>query len=175
MPDLLDIAKGALGQLAPMLATAVGGPFAGPALKFIREALNLAPDAPQDDVAAALQNASADQLLAIKKAEADFKVTMRQLDVTEAQLGYQDIANARGREIAVRDHTPAVLAAVVAAGFFGLLGYIAFRDVPSANQTVLNLMIGTLNAAVGAVLQYYFGSSRGSQEKDKMLWQSAPK
>lgn len=175
MADFLDIAKGALGVVAPTLARAVGGPLAGQAVQMICGALGLTADTAPEQLASAVQNATADQLLALKKADNDFKVAMKQLDVQEDQLAYQDTANARGREIAVRDHTPALLAGAVVLGFFGLLGFMAFHDVPPANATALNLMIGTLGAAVGAVLQYYFGSSRGSQEKDKMLWQSAPK
>lgn len=175
MADILDTAKGVLGTVAPLLARAVGGPLAGQAAQFICGALGLSSDTPPDQMAAAIQNATPEQLAALKKADNDFKVAMRQLEVQESQLAYGDIADARAREIAVRDHVPAMIAVGVVAGFFGLLGLMAFRDVPAANATALNLMIGTLGASVGAVLQYYFGSSRGSQEKDKMLWQSAPK
>lgn len=175
MADFIDFAKGALGVIAPTLARAAGGPLAGQAVQFVCEALGLPSGTPQDQIATAIQNATPDQLAALRKADNDFKVAMRQLDVQESQLGYEDLANARGREIAVRDHTPALIAAGVVMGFFSLLGVMAFRDVPAANATALNLMIGTLGGALGAVLQYYFGSSRGSQEKDKMLWQSAPK
>lgn len=175
MADFLDIAKGVLGKIAPTLALAVGGPFAGQATQVICNALGLAPDTPQDQVATAMQSATPDQLLALKKADADFKVAMRQLDIQETQLGYDDTANARAREVAVRDWTPGLLAFGVTLGFFGLLGVLAFHDVPTSNANALTIMLGALGAAFGGVIAYYFGSSRGSQDKDKMLWQSVPK
>ena len=175
MNDFLDTAKGVLGTVAPLLARAAAGPLAGQAAQFICGALGLAPNTPQDEMAAALQNATPEQLAALRKADNDFRVAMRQLDVQESQLAYGDTTDARAREVAVRDHTPALLAFGVTIGFFGLLGLLAFHDVPTSNQNALNLMLGALGASFGGVIAYYFGSSKGSQDKDKMLWQSAPK
>ena len=175
MTDFFDAAKGVLGTVAPLLARAVGGPLAGQAAQFICGALGLAPDTPQDQMALAVQNATPEQLAALRKADNDFKVAMRQLDVQEDQLAYNDTIDARAREIAVHDHTPSLLAFGVTLGFFGLLGLLAFHDVPTSNQNALNLMLGALGASFGGVIAYYFGSSKGSQDKDKMLWQSAPK
>ena len=70
-----------LGQIAPTIATAIGGPVAGMAVKALSSALGLSPDASTDDVQAALMNATPEQLAAIKKVDADFKVQMKELDI----------------------------------------------------------------------------------------------
>jgi hypothetical protein len=62
--------------VAPTLATAMGGPLGGMALKMVADKLGL-PDATMDAVEAAVTNASPSQLADIKKVEADFKVSMK--------------------------------------------------------------------------------------------------
>ena len=78
-------------------------------------------------------------------------------------------ASARTRQVAMRDGTPTVLALLVTAGFFGMLGIMAFRDLPIPNKDMLNVMLGSLGAAWVAVVSYYFGSSAGSRAKDDAL------
>jgi len=55
---------------------------------------------------------------------------MKQLGIDEAKLAYDDVANARAREIAVRDKLPAILAISVTVGFFAVLLIMLFRGVP---------------------------------------------
>ena len=167
--DIWGGAKGVLNTVAPLLATAVGGPLAGTAVRAICGALGLASDTPPDQVAAAVQAASPDQLLAIKKAEDDFKVQMKQLNVDAAKLGNEDRANARQREISTKDRTPEVLAVAVTLGFFGLLAIQCFVEIPAANQSLLNIMTGSLGSGWIAMLSYYFGSSSGSKDKDMTI------
>ncbi len=159
MSDFWTTAGKTLGTVAPMLASAVGGPLAGAATSAIISALGLAPDTTQEAAAAAVVGANADQLLALKKADQDFAEKMAQLQIDASKLTYDDRANARARETAVRDYTPAALAAGITAGFFALLGLMAFRDLPSGNTQILNIMLGSLGAGFTMVLSYYFGAS----------------
>ena len=134
METIWKAAAGVLSTVAPMLATAVGGPLAGAATNAIIGALGLPQDTPPEQVAQAVQNATPDQLLAIKKAEGEFAVQMKALDVTLEQLRYSDTANARAREVAVRDWMPKVLGLLVvgstiAAVLLVLVGVVRFLGV----------------------------------------------
>jgi hypothetical protein len=115
MEPIWKAAAGVLSTVAPMLATAVGGPLAGAATNAIIGALGLPQDTPPEQVAAAVQSATPEQLLALKRAEQEFAVKMRELDVTLEQLRFSDTANARAREIAVRDWMPRALGLMVVA------------------------------------------------------------
>jgi uncharacterized protein YacL len=42
-------------------------------------------------------------------------------------------------------------------------------DIPQNNMNVLLLIIGALISSFTTVVQYYFGSSKGSADKDKIL------
>lgn len=174
MEPIWKAAAGVLSTVAPMLATAVGGPLAGAATNAIIGALGLPQDTPPEQVALAVQSATPDQLLAIKKAEQEFAVQMKALDVTLEQLRYSDTANARAREVAVRDWMPKVLGLLVVGSTIAavLLVLIGKARVDDALAGALVQML--VNASL-LVLGYYFGSSAGSAAKDAMLRQQGGK
>ena len=62
-----------------------------------------------------------------------------------------------------------LLAVVIVAGFFTLLGLLIFRQLPEDSSGVIFMLFGALSAAFGAVVQYFFGSSKGSADKTELL------
>ena len=73
--------KSIVRTVAPVLGTAIGGPLGGLATRTIAGALLGDENATEDQIAAAVQSASPDQLLALKKADEEFKVRMKELDI----------------------------------------------------------------------------------------------
>lgn len=61
-----------------------------------------------------------------------------------------------------------VLGTIVVLGFFSLVSFLIFRDT---NREAVNLCIGALLSAFGTVVGYFYGSSKGSAEKNEMLKQ----
>jgi hypothetical protein len=168
--------KALVGQVAPVLGTALGGPLGGIAVAAIGKAIGL--DNPTEDrIATALAGATPEQRIALQQAEEDFKVQMAQAGFhhEEAMAGVaeQDTASARQREMSVRDWTPALLAIGVTCGFFGILAYMLLQNVPEKNAAVLNIMLGSLGTAWVQVMHYYFGSSSGSDRKTEIMAQGA--
>jgi hypothetical protein len=163
-----------LERVAPTLATAVGGPLAGTAVTFLEKTLGLDAGAGASAVSAALATATPDQLAALKKADNDFAVQMEQARISVLKMDYDDRASARQREATVKDRMPGVLAVVLTIGFFGLLTALLIHAAPVENQTVLNIILGALAAGWGQMVSYYYGSSRGSQAKDLLVYNSAP-
>jgi hypothetical protein len=168
--DVLNI----VGAVAPSIATALGGPLAGVAVRSICGAFGLPEDTPASAVSAAVVGATPDQLLALKQADNAFAAQMKQLDVDFAKLSQADVASARQREVAVHDSTPAVLAYALTLGFFGLLCLMIFHGLPSENAGALNILLGALGTGWIQSIAYYFGSTYGSKTKDAMLYQSVP-
>ncbi len=168
-----------IAKFAPMVGTALGGPFGALAGAAVGQALGIK-DAKPEDVAAAIKTGTLDgsQILELKKAEDAFKIEMAKLgiDSTEQleELAFKDRDSARNREIQVKDWTPRILAYAVTLGFFGILSFLMRRDVPASSKDVLNVMLGALGTAWLSVVTYYFGSSAGSKAKDAMLYNSAP-
>ena len=157
----IDI-KGILGSVAPTIAGLIGGPLAGTAVGAISNALLGHPDATQQEVEAAMAKATPEDLLKLKVAEAEFAAKMKQLDIDLAQVNAGDRDSARKREMAVRDYVPGVLAFLLTAGFFGLLGWMMQTAPPPGSRDLLNIMLGALGAGFSMMLAYYYGSSAGS-------------
>ena len=173
----MNLAKDALHVLqtvAPTIARATLGPFGGLAATAISAILGT-PPADEAAASAALLNATPDQLLALKKAENDFQLQMKSLGISEDKLVYDDIANARARQVAVRDNTPAVLAYGITIGFFGTLGFMLWNGKPAVGGDALLVMLGSLGTAWAGVVSFYFGSSLGSAKKDTALAAAAVK
>ena len=64
------------------------------------------------------------------------------------------------------------LAFTLTAGFFALLFVLCFHTVPDPNLAMLNIVLGSLGTAWIGAMAYFFGSSRGNQAKDWMLYRS---
>ena len=167
--DLLKI----VGAVAPTLATAIGGPLGGMAMQVVSSVLGLPTDSSEKDVEKALKQATAEQLLALKQADNDFAVRMKELDIDLERIAASDRDSARRREAQVRDWMPRVLAFVVVAGFMAtvflvLLGYVDGMKDPLMATTV-GTLIGFVSAKCEQVVAYYFGSSSSSQQKTQLL------
>ncbi len=153
-----------LRTVAPTVALAVGGPF-GP---LASAALSAVLGTPKDDgkaAEAALLTATPEQLLALRQAEDAFQVQMKQLGIDEQKLVFDDVANARAREIATKDSTPKYMAYLITIGFFATLGYLIIYGKPQTGGDVMLVMVGALGTAWSGIVQYYFGSSAGSAAK----------
>lgn len=66
------------------------------------------------------------------------------------------------------------IAFLVLGGFFAAIWLAMTRDVSAGMRDALLILIGSLGAAFGAVINYYFGSSSGSAEKNKLLVDKEP-
>jgi len=165
MDQLLNLVR----TVAPSIATAVGGPLAGMATRAISEALLGKPDGTEAELIDAAAKASPDQLLALKKAEQDFAVRMRELEIDLQRIDAADRSSAREREVKTGDWTPKALAGAVTLGFFGVLGYMIAYGLPTQGGEALLVMLGTLGTAWGGIVSYYFGSSAGSKEKSEAM------
>jgi len=162
MEQLLNLVR----TVAPSIASAVGGPLAGMATKAISEALLGKPDASEAELVQAAAKATPEQLLALKKAEQEFEVQMRELDIDLERIASADRDSARNREIKTKDLTPKILAGFVTAGYFGVLFYMLRNGLPQhGGSEAMLVMLGTLGTAWGGIMAYYFGSSAGSKEK----------
>lgn len=163
-----------VAAIAPTIASAFGGPLAGLAVTAIEKALGVEPGRSAADpkgFQATLQSALAtpEQVLALRQADLAFKQFCLDNELQLVRADNADRADARARQAILHDHAPTVLAMLVTFGFFGMLGVMAFHDLPVGNRDMLNIMLGSLGAAWVAVVSYYFGSSAGSRAKDSSI------
>jgi membrane-bound ClpP family serine protease len=154
-----------LGQIAPSIATALGGPLAGVAIKTLSSAIFGHEDASHDQISEAMASATPDQLAAIKKIDADFKVQMKSLDIDLERISAGDRDSARQMQKETRDWVPKFLAVVITIGFFGILVWMLVNGMPQTGTEALLMMLGALGTAWTGVVNFYYGSSAGSKAK----------
>ena len=155
-----------LKQIAPTIATALGGPLAGMAVSAISKAIGV----DEKDVGDLINNnkLTADQIAQVKIAEIELQKQAQELGLNFEKLAVDDRKSAREMQATTRSIVPPVLAAIVTVGFFGILVMMLLGKVDSNNPPIL-MMLGSLGTAWTGIIAYYFGSSAGSQAKTDLL------
>jgi hypothetical protein len=168
-PALASRIGGMIGKVAPTIAGALGGPLAGAAMQALSKAVLGESSAVAEDIETVVLAQRPETLAALKKAELDFRRAILDADLEARRIAAGDRADARARQIAVRDATPAVLGLGVISGFFFVLTLMLLRQLPSEADTEFSIMLGALATMTAAVVNYYFGSSADSREKTKLI------
>lgn len=161
-----------LKQVAPTIATALGGPLAGMAVSALSKAIGVDPEKVDDLISN--NKLTAEQVAQIKIAEIELQKQAQELGLNFEKLAVDDRKSAREMQAATRSWVPPLLAASVTVGFFAILGGMMFGKMSVADNTALTMMLGSLGTAWTGIIAYYFGSSAGSQAKTEMLSKASP-
>jgi hypothetical protein len=160
-----------LKQLAPTIATALGGPLAGMAVAAVAKAIGCEPDEVQGIISS--NKLTAEQVASIQLAELELKKQAQSMNLDFAKLGAEDKKSARDMQIATHSWLPSILSVLVIGGFGAITAAKVLGYSVASDPTVQDLLT-TLRDGVILVLSFYFGSSSGSQIKDQLLHQSEP-
>jgi len=173
--------KEILSAVAPTIAKTLGGPLAGTGVQFLLEKLGLSEkaegktlDERAEILAGALETATPDQLIQLRKIEAEFVTTMRRADIDEKKIDQLNTEGARQMFIATRDKTPRQIAILTFSMFVATLGvlclFAVYRvSIPEAVMTLLGAVVGALMSHIKQISQFYFGSSASSERKTEIL------
>jgi hypothetical protein len=159
-----------LKQIAPTLATALGGPLAGLAVDAISKAVGIDPKDVTKTIAEG--KLTADQIAQIKTAEIAMAARAQELDLDFAKIAVDDRKSARQMQVSTQSWIPGGMAILVTLGFFGIL--IGLMTEHFKTSDALMLMLGSLGTAWTGIIAFYFGSSAGSQKKDELIHNSTP-
>ncbi|KAE8754013.1 hypothetical protein FSO04_41940 [Paraburkholderia madseniana] len=171
-------------NLAPTIASVIGGPLAGSGVSALEKLFGLTP-APSlnltertNDVAAAIAGATPQQLADMRKADQDYAVAMAQAGFkdteTLASLKVQDTVSARDMQTANKSPVPAWLTFVITCGFFGLLIGLFCAPVPEASKALIYSATGTLGTVWLVVVHFWFGSTSDTSQVNDLLAKSTP-
>jgi|TARA_R110000850_G_scaffold75862_1_gene165075 hypothetical protein len=152
------ILKNVVGAVAPTLGTALGGPMGGMAANMIAEVLGV-PNTPKA-IEKAIAEATPEQMLELKKAEQDFEVQMKELDVDVFKLETQDKQDARGKF--GKDWTARIMGIATVGGFLGYIFMVTIQPPEQNSEALINLVLGYLGGLASAVISFYFGASHKS-------------
>jgi len=161
--------KDIVAAVAPTVATALGGPFAGMAVKALSNKLLGRDDGTEDEVAAAVMALAPADLVKLKEIDADLQKAFLDNEVKLEQLAADDRDSARRRATEAKDPTPSVLSYLYFALFAVVLVGLLHGDFNIADSQVALMMIGGLIAVWLPSSNFQFGTTRGSANKDKVI------
>ena len=162
--------KKIIASVAPFLGTLVGGPTLGSAVsKVIGSVLLGRDDASEDEIANAITNATPDQLIKLKEIDAKAQSDFNNSEIERERIAQAGVANARDREIATGDDIPGALALILSLGMIAIFAALFSIPIPKGSEALIDLTLGSYNAAWMLSMAYYFGSSSGSKLKTKII------
>ncbi len=162
-------------DIAPLAGKIIGGPYAAIGISAIQGIFG-DDEASQEELAKRIKNATPDQLIALRNIDGQLEVKLKELGIKREELVYKDRANAR--EMFKTNSLPQiVLSALFVIGYFIVTGMLAYYAVKLSEGSELNpllfgmlsTVIGVLTAAIPQILNFWFGSSKGSQDKNQMI------
>jgi len=153
-----DMLKNLVGAVAPTIGTALGGPMGGMAANMIADVLGV-PNTPKA-IEKAIQEATPEQMLELKKAEQDFEIQMKELEVDVFKLEVADTQDARGKFS--KDWTARIMGVSVVGGFMGYIFLVTLQPPEQNSEALINLVLGYLGGLASAVISFYFGASHKS-------------
>ena len=171
-------------NLAPTIASVIGGPLAGTGVSALERLFGLTPEPSasttdrMNTVAASIAGATPEQLASMRKADQDYAVAMAQAGFkdteTLASLKVQDVVSARAMQTTNKSVVPAWLTFVITIGFFGLLIGLFCFPVPEASKALIYSATGTLGTVWLVVVHFWFGSTSDTGQVNDLLAKSVP-
>lgn len=165
--------KNIIADVAPTIGTALGGPLAGLAINQLLKLFNLSPTANEKDIEKAIL-AGPEALLKLKEFDMQFKQHLLDvgIDLERVDAADRDSARKREEELAKagrKDYTTTILASCTVCGWLIIQFYLFTHVIPTEMREIIMRSLGTLDAALGMVFTYYFGSSKSSAQKDEII------
>jgi len=159
--------KNTLNSIAPTIATALGGPLAGAATKFIGDKLLGNENASEQDISDAILSASSADLAKLKQIDLEFKAEMKKLDVDVFEIESKDKQDARKNH--KRSNMPAILSIGLTVIVCVIVFLLFWLEPPEGAREVLYMLLGMVLKEWGGSMQYWFGTTRSSSDKTELI------
>ncbi len=114
----------------------------------------------------------------IEKARLSYDVEMKGLGISQEKAYLEDTASARDNQSRVQESEEAgflaknvhpILAFIVIGLTFTLYGILIWKKIDPTQKDIIIYILGALTTISTQVVAYFFGSSKGSKEKQKII------
>lgn len=158
-----------LAGLAPTIATALGGPFAGLAVKTAERALGVGQgDGSDGAIKAAVATGDPTIYAQMQQAEIEFRQHLEDLGIERERLAYADTASARKMQTQTKSRLVPLLAILAVIGSMGFAGAV-LMGYARVDGALAGTLVGWVMNDAKQVFAFYFGSSAGSKSKDETV------
>lgn len=171
--------KKVVAGVAPTIATALGGPLAGTAVGVLAKEFLGAETATEDQIEAAVVNATPEQLVRLREIDNAFKATVKSLNVDLVRIASEDRQSARNMATSgqPKHMAPQIMFSLIfVVGYFVLVGlFLTGRlTVDNSNRDILLLLLGVLTAGLPMILRFWFGGSLGDEQTADRIYNAIP-
>lgn len=175
--------KGVVSAVAPALGTALLGPGAGVAIKFLADKLDgvdpSAGDAEQQ-IADLITHGGSEIMVELKRLDLEFKKFSKQLELDYHKLNQQDRVDARSMGETSNEGlwTQITLTLIFIVGYLSVVAFLIYTavyagpeengDTPEWLRTILTTLVALLTREVPRIMAFWFGSDSAPGEKPKV-------
>jgi hypothetical protein len=104
----------------------------------------------------------------------EFEIEKQKFEIEMYSLEIKDRESARNREVEIKkaggnDIMMVITGSVGLLAFLTIVYTILFRTLPEGNEKLVYHLLGVVEGVSVTMFAYYFGSSKGSKEKNEML------
>ena len=187
--DWKDVAS-KIATSAPLIGSIFAGPMGGAVgglISIIAKQFGLKPEEVTPEKIDSLISQNPDTLIKLKELEYQNEQFLQGILLKQDEIHLADVASARMRQVEseratkTRDMNLYILAYLYVCGYFTAVITITTlallnkfpASMPDYIVFLLGNLFGGLTAGAGAVVQYFFGSSKGSKEKTDLLMNKA--
>lgn len=150
-----------IAGFAPLLGGVVGGPAGGAIGSVIASAFGV--ENKPDQLAEAIKS-DPESAIKLKKIELDNKTELEKIAMELARSEIADKQNARKEN--KHSNMPAILSGVLSLVIIGIIYLLFYTPVPEESKDVLFVILGAVMKEWGGAMQYWFGTTRSSANKD---------
>lgn len=139
--------------------------------QFLKEKL---PDV-VDQIGKSFPAANLLKLIVGEKLSPEDRLKFDELLLEYEKLDVENTKDARNREVEFVkalghvDWSQIFVGFIVMASFVFLQYVLVYQNIPKENREIFLHFVGMIDTAAGLVIGYYFGSSKGSRDKDKLI------
>jgi len=161
-----------LKSLAPTVATALLGPLGGVAVSALGELLGVS-EATKDKITSAIKDGSLtpDQITKIKELELEYQNNEKERGFKYSELAFKDRDSARKANVSGGTQKMLFwLSLVLLVCTLGTEITVIFYGYPEKTpEIVVGRVLGLMDAVAMMVMSYWYGTTSGSADKNKML------
>ncbi|QTA90523.1 hypothetical protein [Desulfonema magnum] len=164
--DWKDLGTRIVQNGAPLLGGVLGCPRGVALGRLVAPMFGADPDEP-DDIAERMA-ADPDAYTKLSKFQLEHHSELEKLILTDMQASWQRETESPLAKDQIR-WPMYTLATIIVIGFLALMGFLMKIEIPEGSKEAAYLLFGTLSASFGAVVNFFFGSSKGSSDKNSII------
>jgi len=163
--------KKLIGAAAPALATALGGPLAGSAVKFLSGKVLGVDNGTEEDLAKAIGGWTPAERIKLQEMDNEYNLKLQQQGIDVFAMEVRDRESARKMAASTQNLWPQIALAIgYNLGFFVILGMLIGMmteavEIDGGVKEALILLLGVMAGELKNVNAFWVGSSYGSTTK----------